>query len=58
MSVIKIISYLSLLAVLLAPMLFYADALTEAQMNVTLLAGTVVWFATAYTWINKEAAKN
>lgn len=55
MSIVRIISYLSLLAVLLAPILFYADTLTESQMNMTLLAGTVVWFASASTWINKSA---
>ena len=55
MSIVKIISYLSLLAVLLTPILFYADTLTENQMNLTLLAGTVVWFASASTWINKPA---
>ncbi len=55
MSVVKIISYLCLVLVLLAPMLFYADVLTENQMNVTLLGGTIVWFATASTWINRGA---
>lgn len=55
MSIVKIISYLSLLAVLLAPILFYTDTLTESQMNLTLLAGTVAWFASASTWINKPA---
>jgi len=59
MSIVKIISYLSLLALLLAPILFYADVLTSSQMNSTLLSGTVVWFATADAWINKEkTAKN
>ncbi len=58
MSIIKIISYLCLLTVLLAPILFYADALTQSQMNIALLAGTVVWFATASTWINKETVEN
>lgn len=53
MSIVKIISYLSLLAILLAPILFYADTLTESQMNLTLLGGTVAWFASASTWINK-----
>ncbi len=58
MSIIKIISYLSLLALLLAPILFYADVLTGNQMNLTLLAGTVVWFASASTWINKATVEN
>lgn len=54
MSLVKIISYLCLLAVVLAPILFYTDTLTESQMKMTLLVGTVVWFASAATWINKE----
>ncbi len=55
MGIVKLISYLSLLVVLLAPMLFFADALTDGQMRLALLGGTVVWFASAATWINKEA---
>ncbi|GHB72218.1 hypothetical protein [Persicitalea jodogahamensis] len=55
MSIIKVISYLCLLAVLLSPILFFADVLTQSQMNIALLGATVVWFATASTWINKEA---
>lgn len=54
MSLVKILSYLSLLALVLAPILFYADTLTESQMKMTLLVATVVWFASAATWINKE----
>lgn len=54
MSIIKIISYLCLLVLVLAPILFYADSLTESQMKTTLLVGTVVWFASAATWINKD----
>lgn len=54
MSIVKIISYLSLLAVVLAPILFYSDTLTESQMKMTLLIGTLVWFASAATWINKD----
>ncbi|WP_373512502.1 hypothetical protein [Persicitalea sp.] len=53
MSIVKIISYLCLLVVLLAPILFFADVLTDSQMRIALLGGTVVWFATASTWINK-----
>ena len=55
MNIVKIISYMCLVVVLLAPILFYTDTLTESQMKTTLLVGTVVWFASAATWINKEA---
>lgn len=54
MSIVKIISYLCLLVVVLAPILFYTDTLTESQMKMALLVATIVWFATAATWINKE----
>ena len=47
-----------LVVVLLAPILFYTDTLTESQMKTTLLVGTVVWFASAATWINKEAPES
>lgn len=55
MSILKIISYLCLLALVLAPILFYADTLTESQMKMVLLVSTLVWFASAATWINEEA---
>ena len=55
MKILKLISYLCLAVVLLAPVLFYADVLTNGQMQTTLLGGTIVWFATAATWINKGA---
>ena len=54
MSIVKIISYLCLLAVVLASILFYTDTLNESQMKMVLLVATVVWFASAATWINKE----
>ena len=54
MSILKIISYLCLLAVVLAPILFYSDTLTESQMKMVLLVATVIWFASAATWINKD----
>ena len=54
MNILKIISYVCLLALVLAPMLFYSDTLTESQMKMALLVSTVVWFASAATWINKE----
>ena len=54
MSIVKIISYLCLLAVVLAPIIFYTDTLNESQMKMVLLVSTIVWFASAATWINKE----
>lgn len=54
MSIVKIISYLCLLVLVLAPILFYSDSLTESQMKMALLVSTIVWFASAATWINKE----
>ncbi len=54
MSIVKLISYLCLLAVVLAPILFYADTVTESQMKMILLVATIMWFASAATWINKE----
>jgi hypothetical protein len=54
MNAVKILSYLCLLALVLAPILFYTDTLTESQMKTTLLVATIVWFASAATWINKD----
>lgn len=54
MKILKYISYLCLAVVLLAPILYYTGTLTDAQMKTALLAGTIVWFATAATWMNKE----
>jgi uncharacterized RDD family membrane protein YckC len=54
MKILKYISYLCLAVVLLAPVLFYTGTISNAQMEISLLAGTIVWFATASTWMNKE----
>lgn len=53
MKVIKYISYLCLLVVLLAPVLYLMGTLSQELMKNLLLAGTGVWFITAATWINK-----
>jgi len=50
----EIISYLALVLVVVAPLLFYAEKIT-LQMNKTLmLVATVAWFASALCWIGRE----
>ena len=49
--VLKVISYLALAMVVLAPALFYAERISLEQNKVLLLAATIVWFATSPFWM-------
>jgi hypothetical protein len=50
----EIISYLSLVLIVLAPTLFYVGKIT-LEMNKSLLTiATVVWFASALCWMGRE----
>jgi hypothetical protein len=53
-TVLKIVSYLALLGVVTAPVLFYAGTFDLDQNKFWMLAATVVWFASASLWIGAE----
>ena len=50
----EIISYLSLVMVVAAPALFYAEKISLQSNKYLILAATIVWFASALCWIGRE----
>lgn len=50
----EIISYLSLVLVVAAPVLFYSEKISLQANKQLMLAATVVWFASALLWIGRE----
>lgn len=51
---IEIISYISLLIILTAPIMFFMDKIALATSNQLILAATFVWFASATYLIGHE----
>ena len=52
MKPIKLISYLALILTVIPAVLFAAGMLGDAPMKLTMLVGTVLWFATAPRWLH------
>lgn len=52
--IIEIVSYLALLLIVVAPLLFYADKIDLAQNKMLMTIATVVWFASAICWMGRE----
>ena len=52
--VLEIISYIALVLVVVAPVLFYAGKWSLDQNKLWMLLATVVWFATASFWIGTK----
>lgn len=48
------ISYLSLVAIVAAPALFYAERISLDMNKMLLNVATVVWFASALCWMGRE----
>jgi hypothetical protein len=52
--IMEIISYLSLVLLVTAPVLFYVEKI-DLQVNKTLmLTATLIWFASALCWMGRE----
>ncbi|MGE4488139.1 MAG: hypothetical protein AB7E95_01190 [Kiritimatiellales bacterium] len=49
-----LISYLSLAAVVAAPILFCAGAISLDAVKIILNTATVTWFASALCWVGRE----
>jgi len=49
-----IISYISLIAVVVAPVLFYMGRVSQDTNIIILNAATVVWFVSAMFWMGRE----
>ncbi|MBN2686441.1 MAG: hypothetical protein JXR40_14260 [Pontiellaceae bacterium] len=52
--VLEIVSYLALVGIVVAPLLFYAGTLDLEQNKFWMLVATVVWFGSASLWIGAE----
>ena len=52
--VAEIISYLSLVLIVLAPTLFYFGKITLETNKTLLVVATVVWFSSALCWMGRE----
>ncbi len=50
----KIISYITLLALVVIPFLFAFDVISIQSNKTFLLISTVVWFATAPFWMGRK----
>lgn len=50
----EIISYLSLVAIVLAPVLFYVGKVTLDQNKSMMIIATVIWFGSALCWMGRE----
>ena len=50
----EIISYLSLVLVVAAPVLFYSEKITLSVNKQLMLAATIVWFISALLWMGRE----
>ncbi len=50
----EIVSYLSLVLVIGAPLLFYAQAITLEKNIVLMNIATVVWFVSATCWMGRK----
>jgi hypothetical protein len=52
----EIISFLSLLLVVLAPSLFYLDQISLELNKTLMLIATVAWFASSLCWMGRKRA--
>ena len=50
----EIISYLSLVLIVVAPSLFYAGKIPLETNKLLMTTATVVWFASALCWMGRE----
>ena len=52
--ILEIVSYLALILVVAAPIMFYAGQWDLAQNKLWMLVATGVWFASAACWIGTK----
>lgn len=53
-TIAQIISYIALIVLVAAPILFYSAAITLERNKSMMLIATIVWFITAIYWMGKE----
>jgi hypothetical protein len=54
--ILQSVSWISLAATALAPLLFVAQQLSLPQTKLAMLLATIVWFATAPLWMGRAKA--
>lgn len=52
--IMEIISYLSLVLIVLAPILFYSSKIDLDMNKLLMTIATITWFASALCWIGRE----
>ena len=53
-AIAKPLSWASLLLIVVPPILHFKGSIDSSLMNQLLMAGTVIWFATASLWMKSE----
>jgi hypothetical protein len=53
--ILKILSYLALALLFLAPVLYFTGTIAKPPMQTAMLIATVLWFATAPFWMGRKA---
>jgi len=56
--ILEIISYLSLVMVVAAPVLYYMGKIDLDQNKLWMLIATIVWFGTASFWIGTKKERS
>jgi hypothetical protein len=52
--ILELVSYLSLVAIVAAPVLFYSEKVTLEMNKTIMMIATIVWFASALGWMGRE----
>ena len=52
--VLQIISLIGLLLTIVPPVLFFNAVITYSTQNWLMLAGALLWFASAWFWLGRE----
>ena len=52
--IMETISYLSLVLLVTAPVLFYAERIDLNMNKILMLAATIAWFASALCWMGRK----
>lgn len=58
-TILQIISLAGILLTIVPPILFFLGKMSQSSQNFWMLAGAVIWFASAFFWLGrKEKTEN
>ena len=58
-TILQIISLAGILLTIVPPILFFLGKMSHSSQNFWMLAGAVIWFASAFFWLgSKEKTEN